>query len=316
MSNESIENWQNDDYVFYSDKRPPDILHGRSSISNINPNNDSFINTSPNTFNNVYNNLITNSVFIKIEDNKYPINKLFLDGSLSPFGWSENGYMVFAQFREGNNFDVSSVKILSINSNEVINEINNIDDYNTFIESRKEEFIYEFNGETRYFDELYELVYKITFNEFWEKYNNDIVDLLINYEIISFSDIILHNVDTLNENHNLEIIVIDGNPVYKDHGWSEPWLFIGKYLLINNKLTGLTKKITEIGSLYFGSRGEEMDYQYYSTLDIVGYYKCPFGNAIVFYIYDKIHVPITSPGWWIEYYITQSNYNRFVVFLL
>jgi len=55
-------------------------------------------NRSPNTFNNIYSEFITNENFITINDLEFRIEKLYLDDNISPIGWSKNGQFAYAQY--------------------------------------------------------------------------------------------------------------------------------------------------------------------------------------------------------------------------
>jgi hypothetical protein len=270
-----------------------------------------FENRSPNIFNNVFSEFMKNTNYITIDDPEYKIEKLYLDGNFSPIGWSKNGHFAYARF---NDDYISSVTIFNIITDDISEQIENVKDYMEYRESL--ENIYGKPYDRDY--ETYELVedlksnYKISFEDFWEKYNNDIIELLKKYEMISFSDFELFNINTLSERYNFEIIIEDGLPKEEYRMWNEPRIEQGKNIIIKNA-DGKRKIIGEVGMLHFGFKGQEYDWGYYSVLDFAGYYEFPFEERIIIYFYDRVFIPITAPlGGKILEYVVRKNFEGVV----
>ena len=254
-----------------------------------------FHNRSPNFFNNAFSEFQSNTNFISIDDPEYRIERLYLDGNFSPIGWSRNGHFAYARF---NRDQVSSVTIFNIITNEILEYVDNVGDYIEYRDSLRE--IYgdpygpDYNYEIRQTVDDLLSNYKISFEEFWGKYNDNVVSLLKKYDIISFVDFKLFDIDTLSKRYNLEIIIEDGLPKEVNAGWSEPRIEQGKNIIIRNAY-GERKTIGDVGMLHFGFKGQEYDWGEYSILDFVGYYDYPFEERIVFYFYDRVFIPITRP---------------------
>jgi len=239
----------------------------------------SFRNRSPNIFNNVYYEFLANDNFITIDDPEFRIERLFLDGNISPIGWSVNGAFAYAQYIPSEfGASTSRVTVLSIISGE--NEhVDTSEDYD--LQWAEAEDI-------RFFEPR-----SIPFNEFWETRHDDILELLRRHEIISFYDFALWNINTLEERFNLELIIEDGLPFFEGVGTFIN-VFQGKNMILQNE-QGKRKTIALIGRLHFGQEDHFWDVGEHSVLDIIGYFECPFGNGIVFYFFDRVYTPITTP---------------------
>jgi hypothetical protein len=252
-------------------------------------------NRSPNIFNNAFSEFQSNTNFITVDDPEYRVEKLYLDGNFSPIGWSRKGHFAYARFKDEK---VSSVTIFNIITDEILEYIDNVRDYTEYSDSLREIYGDPYGPDYNY--EIYQTVedlnenYKISFEEFWAKYNSDLVILLKKYEIISFEDFKLFDINTLNEKYNLEIIIEDGLPREEEWGWNEPRIEQGKNIIIKNAHGG-RKIIGDVGMLHFGFKGQVYDWGRYSVLDFVGYYEYPFEDRIVFYFYDRVFIPITRP---------------------
>jgi hypothetical protein len=67
---------------------------------------------------NVYSQTISENVIKIITNKNYQINKMYLDGNLSPIGWSKDGYFAYAEYaietlRENQNEIQCTIKSMS-----------------------------------------------------------------------------------------------------------------------------------------------------------------------------------------------------------
>jgi hypothetical protein len=222
-----------------------------------------FINKIPNNFSNIYSAYLSNSNYIIIDDLEYGSFKIYLDGNISPIGWSNKGHFAFAQFSyDIDNNPYSRIKIFNTVTDEIEDVVSN---YN-------------------YFEHGY-WIDEITFDEFWIKYNKAINALLKKNEINSSSDFKLWNIETLKERYDLEILLENGLPSYSVSGWGPPHAWLAKNIVIKD---GKNKKkvIAKVSEISIGRKGAEEDEGDYTKLDFVGYYEYPYGDRIVFYFYD------------------------------
>jgi hypothetical protein len=227
-----------------------------------------FINKSPNNYNNIYSAFLLNDNYIIIDDYEYGSLKIYLDGNISPIGWSDNGRFAFAQFSSYGRDDYNPYSRIII-FNIITDEIEDVVDNLNYFE------------QGAWLDE-------ITFDEFWIKYNKEIYAILKKNEINPFSDLILWNIETLKERHDLEIVIEDGLPKYIGEIGSGPQSARQSKNIVIKNSDDQTKIIAEVGGLWFGARGDEMDMGDFSILDFIGYYEFPYGDRIVFYFYDRV----------------------------
>jgi hypothetical protein len=174
---------------------------------------------------------------------------MYLDGNLAPIGWSRNGYFAYAEYMtHADSFGEvkwSTVYVINIITDKIVEYITNA---TTAIE----------------IDD--------SFSEFWQKEENKITILLQKYNIVSFPDIEIQNMDTLWQQFGLEIEYVDINYEGEDiHDDYEERHHTNIYIR-NNR--GQRKKIGEAGNLYASGTA-------------IGYYKSPFENRLVFYIRTK-----------------------------
>jgi hypothetical protein len=112
-------------------------------------------------YGNVFSIFIANDNYITIDDPEYRIEKMYLDGNISPIGWSRNGHFAYAQVLDKygyyNDYPVSQVVIFNIIDDEIINIVNNLKYYSE-----------PSGGGWAEADE-------IPFDEFWVKYREEII---------------------------------------------------------------------------------------------------------------------------------------------
>jgi hypothetical protein len=198
------------------------------------------------------------SGYIRINDSDYPITKLFLDGNISIIGWSDDGYIAFAQFWTDEDEERHCIFVIqNIITDEIETSFSN----------------QGFTGQFTYFEPL-------TFNEFWTKYSTEIKNSLRKYNIISFPDMELQNFLALKENYGLEILVEDGMPEAVNDAWSSGY-FLKKNIIAKNS-NDKRKIITEAGRLFDGFTDT-----YNVEIELLGYYKYPYGDRVVIYFYNK-----------------------------
>jgi hypothetical protein len=170
---------------------------------------------------------------------KYIINFENVDkGYLAPIGWSRNGYFAYAMIMDYSNGRGSYISY----SVEIINVIT-------------DHYIVDFTVNSM--DDTIG-----TFEEFWIKNKEKITSILEENDIISFPNIGLQNMNTLWEQHGLEV-------QYDDNAENEMYTDV---IIQNNK--GQRKIVASLYSLYTNTWA-------------LGYYKSPFENRIVFFMKKK-----------------------------
>jgi hypothetical protein len=222
-------------------------------------------------YKNIFNDFLLNNNYITIDDPEYKIEKLYLDGNISPIGWSRNGHLAYAQVLDKygyyDDYLVSQVVIFNIIDDEIINTVNNLKYYSE-----------PSGGGWSEADE-------IPFGEFWVKYREEIIASLKKYNIIPIKDLKLEDIQTLKERYDLEILLEDSLPTEHDRGWGPFYIRQGKNIVIKNGKDE-RKTVTEAGEIDIG-RTDGTRTEEHSEIDFIGYYKYPYGDRVVLYFYEK-----------------------------
>jgi hypothetical protein len=114
------------------------------------------------------------------------VNKMYIDGNLSPIGWSKDGKFAYAHCRylqrDLRRIFITQVIVMDMISNEVCVI-----------------FSSSFSNEGKEHDD------GITFSNFWRNSEAKITEILQQYNIISYPEIELQNPETLTSQYGLEI---------------------------------------------------------------------------------------------------------------
>lgn len=197
--------------------------------------------------------------FVSITSNSdYPINRMYLDGSFSPIGWSKNGFFAYAEYAEYTTDDVGAV----IENKSAVYIMNTITD----------EIVAELSNYTRHIGvhitHKYADLKNVSFEEFWFAKQHEITSLLKHYNIISFPDMELRAISTLIDLHGVEVYLVETDWRKADINVYVNYNFKWNIYAARN---GRKKIIGTIGSAW-------------SVDEILGYYMSPFENRIVVYL--------------------------------
>jgi hypothetical protein len=179
---------------------------------------------------------------------------MYLDGNLSPIGWSRIGYIAYAYVYttyEPPKQHVCFITIFNTVTDEVIDTFTNIIHY------------------PNEFRDYYELD-DMSFEEFWTNNKDGITRFLKKYDIVSFPNINLESIDTLNQQYGLEVVLVKAENEIR-------------ITIVNN--TG-KEKIVSTES-------------FFRSVKVLGFYKSPFEERVVLYIEG---IGPIGPGIFGEYY--------------
>jgi hypothetical protein len=227
-------------------------------------------------YGNVFSVFISNDNYITIDDPEYRIEKMYLDGHISPIGWSRNGHFAYAHildqyyhnYHDDDDYPVSEVVIFNIIDDEIINTVNNLKWYSE-----------PSGGGWGEVDEK-------SFDEFWVKYRDEIITSLKKYNIIPIKDLKLENIQTLSNKFNLTVAFENSLPEEHDTGWGPHDVYQGKNIIINS--TNGKKIVSQTEAIFIGKADGTRVTNFRGEIDFVGYYKYPYGDRIVLYFYDKV----------------------------
>lgn len=197
--------------------------------------------------------------FISITtNNSYRINKMYLDGNFSPIGWSHDGFFAYAEYARKTTNDYgaiivnkSAVYIMNTITDEIVEKIYN---YTEIV-----------GNNISYTDESSK---DISFEEFWQKEEYKVTALLQKYNIVSFPDVELKNINELRNVFRVSVYLVESNWI-KDPNINMWANYSYRWNICATK-EGKTKIIGIIGSAW-------------SLDEICGYYKSPFEDRIVVY---------------------------------
>jgi hypothetical protein len=217
---------------------------------------------------NNYINLTTND--------KYIINKMYLDGNLVPIGWSRDGKIAFAQYI-GLDLDglvgpvcESTVKIFDLINDEVIDILYTRLHSLAGNEYETDEILYGLgNRIIRRIKDNDDS--GISFQQFWTLFEPEITNMLERHKIISYPNSKFHDINELKINYGLEIYFENFSGKYADSDYGKEY----QNIIVKNS-GGKTKTIGQVGSFMSGGT-------------VLGYYKSPYENRIVIYIEETGH---------------------------
>jgi hypothetical protein len=158
--------------------------------------------------------------FISLTINSnYKVNKMYLDGHLSPIGWSQGGYIAFARWirwiPNGGPANICSVEI-----------------FDTITDKSVDLFRIEYSEDN-----------DLSFEEFWSINKEGVTNFLRRYNIVSFPDIEIQPINQLKNQYGLEVIFEDTVDEY-----GSPWYT--NIIVLNSH--GRRKAVSTIG-LYGGA---------------------------------------------------------------
>jgi hypothetical protein len=130
---------------------------------------------------------------IRLTSNEnYIVNKMYLDGNFTPIGWSRDGKIAYAVYLgmvgTGGFVNISKIVIFDMITDTELETISNRDSENNDVD----------------------------FSEFWLISKNRITNMLRKYNIISFPEIEIQNMDTLRELYGLSIEYQEVNDSFTD----------------------------------------------------------------------------------------------------
>jgi hypothetical protein len=193
-------------------------------------------------------------------NSKYPIEKMYIDNEFTIIGWSTDSKIAFVTYIEKTYYYNASNQRLSR------------DAYSSGV------YIYDLI-EDHYVDML--TVTKgdgssantgITFEEFWVLFEEEITAMLTKYNIRSFPNTEMRTMETLGINHHIEYFFQTAITEYYDEEYG-----VKRESEINNFVVKNNRNKTKIID----------SAPFYNITYVLGYYKSPFEDRIVFYTKHK-----------------------------
>lgn len=195
-------------------------------------------------------------------NNDYPINRMYLDGNFSPIGWSKDGFFAYAEYAKETTNDYgaiisnkSAVYIMNTITDKIVGEISN--------------YTERVGKSLTYTDEYLK---DVSFEKFWREEQSHITSLLREYNIVSFPDMELQEIDTLMDLFGVDIYLV--KTAWQNNPNINIWVHSNYKWNICAARNGKTKILGSTGSAW-------------SLDEICGYYKSPFENRIVVYVKES-----------------------------
>ncbi len=182
---------------------------------------------------------------------KYPINIIQIDGGtihIAPIGWSQNGYFAYAIYED--NWNARG----SFKRSEV-----------TIFDAVTDKIVENYESGAAYNDDESSVGEVLSLEDFWLSEKHNITEMLRRHNIIS--------VPNLPMEENLSVYGL-GAEFQIDPPNAEPGLDYSHDNLIITNRSGEKKQIAEVGNMY-------------TSVQILGFFKSPFENRIVFYLRIK-----------------------------